>query len=133
MSFVTYMLPGAICVPMCENRLSNRWPKKTDTYPVRVILHVSSGALFTFDSVKFEGLAKGHSASLLAKWTLKPGAPYDTAYVNKFMFDEILSAPWAPYSKTKGSSASPCARIDEASKKVSVHDNSASVKETLYG
>jgi outer membrane protein assembly factor BamA len=94
--------------------------EKDGTYPVRVILHISSGALFTFDSVRFEGLAKEHSAALLAKWTLIPGAPYDPAYVNKFTYDEILSAPWVPYSKTYGSSASPCAMIDEASKRVSL-------------
>ena len=94
--------------------------EKDGTYPVRVILPISSGARFTFDSVKFEGLAKARSASLLAKWNLKPGAPYDPAYVEKFTFDEILSASWGQRSKTESYVALPCAKIDEASKKVSL-------------
>lgn len=94
--------------------------EKDGTYPVRVILPISSGPLFTFDSVKFEGLAKERAASLLAKWKLKPGDPYDQAYVYKFTFDEILGAPWAQHSKTEADVARPCARIDEATKKVSL-------------
>jgi len=93
---------------------------KNGVYPVRVILPISSGAMFTFDSVKFEGLAKGRAASLLAKWNLKPGAPYDPAYVKKFASDEILSASWAQRSKTESDVIRPCAKIDEASKKVTL-------------
>ncbi len=95
-------------------------PEKDGTYPVRVILPISSGALYIFDSVKFEGLAKEHSASLLAKWKLQPGAPYNPAYVNKFATDEILSASWGQHSRTESVVASPCAKIDEASRKVSL-------------
>jgi outer membrane protein assembly factor BamA len=90
------------------------------TYPVRVILPISSGALYTFDSVKFEGLAKERSASLLAKWKLKPGAPYDPAYMHQFVSDEILHAPWGQHSRTESAVARPCAKIDEASQKVSL-------------
>lgn len=94
--------------------------EKDGTYPVQVILPISSGALFTFDSVKFEGLAKEHAASLLEKWKLKSGYPYDTAYVDRFVFEEILSSPWAQHSKTEADVALPCATIDESSKKVSL-------------
>jgi outer membrane protein assembly factor BamA len=94
--------------------------EKDGTYPVQVVLPISSGALYTFDSVKFEGLAKGHSASLLAKWKLKPGAPYDPAYMHQFVSDEIVAAPWGQYSRTESAVASPCAKIDEASRRVSL-------------
>jgi hypothetical protein len=94
--------------------------EKDGTYPVRVILPISSGALFVFDSVKFEGLAKERSASLLAKWKLKPGAPYDPAYVDRFASAEIVREPWGQYSKTESVVARPCAKIDEASQKVSL-------------
>lgn len=67
--------------------------EKDGTYPVRVILPISSGDLYTFDSVKFEGIAKEHAASLLSKWKLQPGEPYNKAYVDGFITNEILSAP----------------------------------------
>jgi hypothetical protein len=94
--------------------------EKDGTYPVCVILPISSGALFTFNSVKFEGLAKERAASLIAKWKLKPGDPYDQAYVDRFTLDEILSAPWAQHSKTETDVARHCTTIDEAAKKVSL-------------
>jgi outer membrane protein assembly factor BamA len=93
-------------------------PEKNGPYPVRIILPISSGPLFTFQSVKFDGLAKVHSTSLLAKWKLKPGATYDTNYVENFIFDEILSAPWAQHSGTEIDDANPCAKLDDAARKV---------------
>jgi outer membrane protein assembly factor BamA len=92
--------------------------KQDGTYPVRVILPISSGDLYTFDSVKFEGLAKEHAASLLSKWKLRPGDPYDTAYVNTFISNEILSAPWARHSKAESDDALSCVNTDEGTKKV---------------
>lgn len=94
--------------------------EKDGKYPVRVIIPISSGALYTFDSVRFEGLAKEHSASLLAKWKLQAGAPYNTAYVDSFISDEILRAPWGQHSKTESAVVNPCAKIDEPSQKVSL-------------
>ena len=94
--------------------------ERDGTYPVRVILPISSGDRYTFDSVKFEGLAKEHAASLLPKWKLRPGDPYDKAYVDGFIFKEILSAPWAQHSKTESDVALPCTKIDGATKKVSL-------------
>jgi outer membrane protein assembly factor BamA len=94
--------------------------EKEGTYPVRVVLPVLSGAQYKFDSVQFEGLAKEHSEFLHSKWKLKMGDPYDEGYVSSFTFDEILSAPWARHSKTEADVALPCARINEASKTVSL-------------
>ena len=94
--------------------------ERDGTYPVRVILPISSGDVYTFDSVKFEGLAKEHAASLLPKWKLRPDDPYNTAYVDGFITKEILSAPWAQHSKTEADVALPCAKIDGATKKVSL-------------
>jgi outer membrane protein assembly factor BamA len=95
-------------------------PEKDGAYPVRIILPISSGPLFTFQSVKFEGLAKEHSASLHAKWKLKPGDPYDTKYVAKFIFGEMLSTSWAQHSGRETDVASPCAKIEEGSRTVSL-------------
>jgi outer membrane protein assembly factor BamA len=89
-------------------------------YPVRVILPIASGDLYAFGSVKFEALAKGHAASLIPKWKLRPGDPYDKAYVDGFILREILSAPWAQHSKKETDVVLPCAKIDEATKKVSL-------------
>jgi outer membrane protein assembly factor BamA len=94
--------------------------EREGTYPVRVILPVVSGAQYKFDSVQFEGLAKEHSEFLHSKWKLKMGDPYDEAYVSSFTFDEILNATWARHSKTEADVALPCARINEASKTVSL-------------
>lgn len=112
--------PRGYLRPVVGQPVIQSLPEKDGTYPVRVILPISSGALFTFDSVKFEGLAKERAASLLAKWKLKPGAPYDPAYVKRFTSEEILSASWAQHSKTEADVARPCATIDEASQKVSL-------------
>lgn len=94
--------------------------EKDGTYPVRVIVPISSGDLYRFDSVTFEGLAKEHAALLLSKWKLRPGDPYDTAYVNTFISNEILSSPWAMHSKTESDDALSCANTDEGTKKVSL-------------
>jgi outer membrane protein assembly factor BamA len=104
--------------------------EKGGSYPVRVILPVVSGSVFTFESVRFEGLAKDHSTSLLANWKLKPGAAYNTAYVASFINSEILSEPWAQHSKTQSDTASSCATIDDASKKVSLTITVQTPKET---
>lgn len=94
--------------------------EKDGRYPVRVILPISSGDLYTFDSVKFEGLAKEHAASLLSKWKLQPGDPYNKAYVDVFITNEVLSALWARHSKTETDDALPCAILDGDTKKVSL-------------
>jgi hypothetical protein len=108
--------------------------EKDGTYPVRVILPISSGDLYTFDSVKFEGLAKEHTASLLSKWKLQPGDPYDKAYVDAFVTNEILSTPWARHSKAESDEALPCVNIDADTKKVSLTITVESPKKTrTYG
>ena len=108
--------------------------EKDGTFPVRVILPISSGHLYTFDSVKFEGLAKEHTASLLSKWKLQPGDPYDKAYVNAFVTNEILSTPWATHSKTESDEALACVKIDADTKKVSLTITVESPKKTrTYG
>jgi hypothetical protein len=107
--------------------------KKDGTYPVRVILPISSGDLYTFDSVKFEGLAKEHAASLLSKWKLKPGVPYDKSYVKDFITSEILSAPWARHSKNESDDVLPCAMIDEVTRKVSLTISVEPPKKTYPG
>jgi outer membrane protein assembly factor BamA len=98
--------------------------EKDGALPVRVILPISSGDLYTFDSVNFAGLAKAHAASLLSNWKLKPGEPYNASYVNDFIFNTILGEPWAVYSKTQSRTefdvASPCGKIDVTTKKVSL-------------
>lgn len=107
--------------------------EKDGTYPVRVILPISSGDLYTFDSVKFDGLAKEHTASLLSKWKLQPGDPYNKAYVDGFITNEILSAPWARHSKTETDDALPCAMIDGDTKKVSLTITVQPPKKTYSG
>jgi outer membrane protein assembly factor BamA len=94
--------------------------EKDGAYPVRVVLPIASGDVYTFESVKFEGLAKVRTASLLPKWKLKPGDPYNETYVKSFISDEVLSEPWAQHSKTESDAAPWCGKIDKASKKVSV-------------
>jgi outer membrane protein assembly factor BamA len=107
--------------------------EKEGTYPVRVILPITSGDLYTFDSVRFEGLAKEHAVSLISKWKLRPGDPYDKAYVDGFITNEILSAPWARHSKSESDDAIPCAEIDRASKKVSLTVTVEPPKKTYPG
>ena len=81
--------------------------EKDGTYPVRVILPISSGELYRFDSVKFEGLATEHAALLLSKWTLQSGDSYNKAYVDGFIQNEILTAPWARHSKDESDEVLP--------------------------
>lgn len=92
--------------------------EKDGTFPVRVILPISSGDLYAFDSVKFEGLAKEHTALLLSKWKLQPGEPYNKAYVDDFITNEILSASWARHSTSESNDAFTCAKIDAGTKRV---------------
>jgi len=94
--------------------------EKDGAYPVRVILPISSGDLYLFDSVNFEGLAKPHAALLLSKWKLGRGDPCNESYVNEFISKEILDAPWAVHSKSESDVAVPCGRIDGITKKVSL-------------
>jgi outer membrane protein assembly factor BamA len=94
--------------------------EKDEAFPVRVILPIVSGDLYTFDSLNFEGLAKAHAASLLSNWKLKRGEPYNESYVNDFVSKEILDAPWAVHSRTSTDVARPCARLDGTTKKVSL-------------
>jgi outer membrane protein assembly factor BamA len=103
------------------------------TYPVRVILPISAGDLYTFDSVKFKGIAKEHEASLLSKWKLRSGDPYDKSYVDGFITNEILGAPWAMRSKTESDDALPCAEIDGATKKVRLTVTVEEPKKTYPG
>lgn len=94
--------------------------EKDGTFPVRVVLHISPGDLYLFDSVEFKGLAKPHVPLLLSKWKLKPGTPYDEAYADNFISTDILDAPWAAHSKTESDVALTCTTIDGATKKVSL-------------
>jgi hypothetical protein len=88
-------------------------------YPVRVILPISSGPVYTFNSVKFGGLAEKHSADLLPRWKLKLGDPYNDAYVQTFI-NEILAEPWAMLTPTQSHLAVTCSELDDATKKVSL-------------
>lgn len=94
--------------------------EKDGAFPVRVILPITPGDVYTFESIKFEGLAKARTASLLHEWKLRPGEPYDETYVNSFIDHQVLSAPWARHSKTQSDTAGWCGEVDESSKKVSV-------------
>jgi outer membrane protein assembly factor BamA len=94
--------------------------KKNGTYPVRVSVPITSGDLFTFDSANFKGLARPHASSLASKWKLKPGDPYSEKYTDGFVNDEILHSSWAQRSKNESETASWCAKIDDATKKVDV-------------
>jgi len=105
-------------------------PEENGAYPVRVVLHISSSHLYTFDSVRFEGLAREHAATLLAKWALKPGDPYDPAYVKEFCSKEILSSTWARHSSTETDVALPCAMLDEDRKAVALTITVAKPKKT---
>jgi outer membrane protein assembly factor BamA len=107
--------------------------EKAGTYPVRVILPITSGDLYTFGSVRFEGIAEERAASLISKWKLRPGDPYDEAYVGSFITNEILSEPWARHSKSESDDAIRCAEIDEASKKVSLTITVERPKKTYHG
>jgi outer membrane protein assembly factor BamA len=94
--------------------------EKDGAYPVRIVVPIVSGDVFRFESVKFEGLAEPHSSELLAKWKLSPGDPYNESYKDKFIFDEILTQPWAQKSSGESRSTSPCGLINEATMTVSV-------------
>jgi len=94
--------------------------EKDGSFPVQVVLPISSGDLYVFDSVKFDGLATTHAASLVSNWNLKRGEPYNESYVNEFISKEILAASWAVHSKTESDVALPCVRIDATSKQVSL-------------
>lgn len=94
--------------------------ERDSTFPVRVVLHISSGDRYVFGSVQFLGLAKPHASLLLSKWKLTPGEPYNETYVENFISTEILGAPWAVHSKTESDVAFPCATIDPATKEVSL-------------
>lgn len=107
--------------------------EKDGTYPIRVILPISSGDLYTFDSVKFDGLAKGHAASLLSKWKLQPGEPYNKAYVDGFITNEILNAAWARHSKSESDDVLPCTKIDMGTKRVSLTITVQPPKKTYPG
>lgn len=94
--------------------------EKDGAYPVSVTLRVTSGDLYRFQSVRFEGLAKARTDSLLPQWKLKPGDPYNQRYVDDFIESVILRAPWAQYSTVQSDSAEVCTNIEEASYQVSV-------------
>jgi outer membrane protein assembly factor BamA len=94
--------------------------QKDSAYPVQVIIPISSGELYKFGSVEFEGLTKPHVSFLLAKWKLDPGAPYDDSYVKHFVFEEILNQSWGMQSKNESRDVSVCSQPDETNKKVDV-------------
>jgi outer membrane protein assembly factor BamA len=98
-----------------------------------VILPLSSGDLYTFESVKFEGLAEEHAASLLSQWKLQPGEPYNKGYVNDFITNEILSSPWARHSKNESDDTLPCAKIAGDTKEVSLTITVQASKRTYEG
>lgn len=94
--------------------------KKDGTYPVRIIVPITPGQLYEFESVRFEGLAELHSSELLAKWKLNPGDPYDESYQGKLTSGEILTQPWAQNSDAEPRSSSLCGLINPATMAVSV-------------
>ena len=94
--------------------------EKDGAYPVRIIVPITSGDLYKFEAVKFEGLAEAHSSELLAKWKLNRGDPFDDSYFDRFAQDAILTEPWARKSETEIRDTSDCALVDEATKTVSV-------------
>jgi hypothetical protein len=89
-------------------------------FPVRVVFPISPGPQYRFQSVSFGGIAKSHSAELLARWKLKPGDIYDTAYISDFEFHSILNQPWAQHSSTSSDTIDQCEHVDEANRFVSL-------------
>jgi outer membrane protein assembly factor BamA len=114
-----YFTRGYMRPVVGQARLENL-DKKDGAYPVRIIVPITSGKLYTFDSVSFEGLAQSHSSELLAKWKLNRGEPYNESYKDKFISDEILTQPWAQESNAKSRSVSYCSLADKATMTVSV-------------
>ena len=106
--------------PVVEQPRLEYLGEKDGAYPVRIIVPITSGDVFRFESVKFEGLAQPHSSELLARWKLNHGEPYDESYTNKFISDEILTKPWAQKSRSESDSASTCGVINPASMTVFV-------------
>jgi hypothetical protein len=93
--------------------------ERDGAFQVRVIVPITPGDVYTFESVKFKGLAEAWTTLLLQEWKLRPGDPYDDSYTDSFI-EQILSAPWAQHSKTESDTAPWCAKVDETGKKVSV-------------
>jgi hypothetical protein len=112
--------PRGYLRPVPGNPVVQFLGENNGTYPVRVHLPISSGDLYTFNSVTFEGPAREHAECLLSKWKLRAGDPYDDAYVQEFIFKEILSAPWAQHPKTHASYGATCEGVDEVTKRVSL-------------
>jgi outer membrane protein assembly factor BamA len=90
------------------------------TYPVRVIIPVSSGAVYGFGLVIFDGISESHSAELAAKWNPGSDGPFDHTYVSNFISTEILSQPWASQSRRNSPEPSVCNELDEKSKRFRV-------------
>jgi outer membrane protein assembly factor BamA len=103
---------------------------KDGAYLVRVIIPIMPGDIYTYESVKFEGLAEARKSLLLQEWKLKPGDPYDDSYTQSFIFRKILSAPRAQHSKAESRTALTCAKVDEAGRKVHVIINVEAPKRT---
>jgi len=106
--------------PVLEEPIVQFLGERDGKFPVRVVFPISPGPQYRFHSVSFEGIAKSHSAELLAHWKLKPGDIYDTAYVSDFEFNSILSRPWAQHSSTSSDTVEPCELVDEVNRTVSL-------------
>lgn len=85
--------------------------EKNGTFPVRIVLHIDSGAQYTLKALRFEGRAAAHQVELRANWTLAPGAPYDLAYARQFFFS-VTKYDWARVGK-RSAAGLDCMRIDD--------------------
>jgi hypothetical protein len=106
--------------PVLEEPIVQFLGETNGQFPVRVVFPVSPGPQYRFRSVSFEGIARSHSAELLAEWKLRPGDIYDTAYISDFEFKNILNQPWAQHDATSGDTVYPCENVDESTKTVSL-------------
>jgi hypothetical protein len=106
--------------PTVEEPIIQFLGERDGKFPVRVTFPISPGPQYRFQSVSFEGIARAHSAELLAQWKLKPRDAYDTAYISDFEFNRILNQSWAQHSSTSSDTIDECANVDEVNRAVSL-------------
>lgn len=85
--------------------------QKGGAYPVKIVLRIDSGPLYTFKELRLEGAAHKHEAELRTEWTLKPGAAYDISYGRRFYFS-VLGYDWAQMGRSTATGID-CTRIDD--------------------
>ncbi len=91
---------------------------KNGAFPVRIVLRIDSGPLYTFKALRLEGRAAAHKDELGSDWSLKPGAPYDLDYARQFFFS-VTKYDWARAAK-RSAAGLDCMRIDEIDRTVTL-------------